>query len=134
MSELPAKPRRAVAFIGYAIIVMVPPIFVAALEIASWFVLGSRGITRYPLFYAPPEGRTEKVLADEPWFQLIDPQLSHAYSPEFLAGRLKEFTVMPGFVAYADPAKRPNALRTWGRLSGSKCGRRGERSGNGTFA
>ncbi len=118
MSQPAAKPRKSIALIGYGIMLLAIPAFVAAVEVGSWVVLGMRDAPRFPLFYLPPDAPSAKVLTDEPWFQLLDPQLSHAYSVEYLKQKLPEFTVLPGFVAYADPEKKKNALRIFA-LGGS---------------
>lgn len=118
MSTPKSKPRRSVVLAAYAMMVLAIPAFVAAIEIGSRIVLGMRDAPQFPLFYLPPDAPSTKVLADEPWFQLLDPQLSHAYSVDYLKRKLPDFTILPGFVAYADPEKKKNALRIF-TLGGS---------------
>lgn len=88
-------------------------IFLSVLVLAetiSWQILRAQHEKTYPLFFNPAPPRQGQLAPYRPKLQLLDPQLSHAHTVEFLHERLPEFAVLPGFVAYGDPEDRA-ALR-----------------------
>ncbi len=111
--------RRFVVLIAYAALLLTVPAMLAAIEITSWFVLAQRGELRYPLFISPAKQQPVKpgAITNQPWFDTLDPLLSHAYSVDYLKRGMPEFWVSEGFVAYANPAEK-NRLRIFA-LGGS---------------
>jgi len=110
VADAPQARRRLVAVVAYGGMLLALPLLVAAAEMGSWVALGLREEPRYPLFVRPAETAKPSALTHQPWFNVLDPLLGHAYDVDFLQQGMPTFHVSEGFVAYADPADR-NRLR-----------------------
>lgn len=95
--------RKFVGFVAYTAVLLTPLLAVVAAEIISWTMLGLRDEPRYALFLRPEVHTAPAAITSQPWFNVLDPLLSHAYSVDFLKHGMPEFWVSEGFVAYANP-------------------------------
>ena len=117
MAQSSTPRRKLVGLIAYAGIALALPLAVIAAELISWIALGLRDEPRYALFFRPDERSAPAAITHQPWFNVLDPLLSHAYSVDFLKKGMPKFWVSEGFVAYANPEEK-NRLRIFA-LGGS---------------
>ncbi len=112
------KPRKMVRFAAYAISVVFFLTMVVGVEFAATRILRLKGENPSPFLFQrslPVQDNANQV-----WFDLLDPQLSHAHDPEVLARRLEDYESIPGFVVYGDRTDS-SAIRIFA-LGGSTTG------------
>ena len=93
-------PRKIVKFLAYTILVMFFLVIVVGVEFAATRILRYKGESPSPFLIKRPQSVQHDV--KQIWFDVLDPQLGHAYDPNVLARKLEDFESFTGFVVYGD--------------------------------